>query len=412
MPANALFVRSTPEPSEKDPELRWQLGTIEPLARKEIVLVIKPTGPGEVRNCARVQFEHGECVTTRIGERAAPVTAPIPVPTPTPMPTQAPAPMPMSRPTDEGKAELRLRLTGPPQSIVEVGPPIDFRTEVTNTGTATAKSVVLTNQFPAALEYSTSTPSVTGDKMGLVTWNLGDIPPGQSRRVVCTVIPKIAGAYTNRAEARDAAGHSGETSSSIVVGEPKLNVAVTGPKTRLVNRPATYQITVSNPGTMPVTNINVSSEVTEGMTLIEATKGGFVSKSQTRFHEALQRNVTYQEVRWPLGTLAAGEKRTLQMVLQTANEGKLDFRVAATADRNLESSSKVLTVFEEMTGLTLEIDKSADPIEVGGKLTYKLRVINQGDGAANKVSLTVLVPEQMAILTDKLDPTAAWKARK
>ena len=100
------------------------------------------------------------------------------------------------------------------------------------------------------------------------------------------------------------------------------------------------------------------------------------------------------------------------MVLQTANPGDLDHRVSATADRNLEQRSDFQTKFEDSTGLTLEIEKNADPIEVGGTMTYKVRVINQGGGAANNIGLTVFVPEEMAILKDKLDSKATIEGQK
>ncbi|HJT79279.1 MAG TPA: hypothetical protein VJ739_18935, partial [Gemmataceae bacterium] len=81
LPANARFVRATPEPFARAPELLWKFGTLGPCARREIILVLTPTGPGEVRNCARVQFEHGECVSTRVGS-AAPPAEPSPAPRP------------------------------------------------------------------------------------------------------------------------------------------------------------------------------------------------------------------------------------------------------------------------------------------------------------------------------------------
>jgi len=56
--------------------------------------------------------------------------------------------------------------------------------------------------------------------------------------------------------------------------------------------------------------------------------------------------------------------------------------------------------------MTLEITKSADPIEVGGELTYTIHAINQGDGAANNVGVTLLVPEEMAIVKEKLESGA------
>jgi uncharacterized repeat protein (TIGR01451 family) len=388
VPANIRFVRATPEPTEKEPELRWLFGTLEPGARKEIVLVVKPTGPGDVRNCARVQFEHGQCVTTRIGN------------------SPAPAPVPTPRPAADGQAELKLRMVGPAQPTVELGPIVDFETEVTNVGTAPVKGVVLTNKLPAELAFSNSDPAVAGDQMGVVTWNLGDLAPGQARRVRCTVIPKAVGSFTVRAEARDAAGRSGEASRAVAVGEPKLTVVATGPKVRLVNRPATYNITVSNPGTMPVTNVAVTTEVTEGMTLQTATGGAIISNKRTRLDKRLDHDVTYQEVRWSLGTLAPGDRRALQMILQTANEGTLDHRVTATADRNLEQHAEVRTLFEKVTGMHLEIVKTADPISVGEEATYTFHAINQGDGAAPNVALTVLVPGEMEVLKDKLEPTA------
>src|SRR5207249_9197225 len=66
LPGNARFLRANPEPAVREPELLWRLGTLEGGVKREIVLVLAPTASGEVKNCARVQFEHGECVTTKI----------------------------------------------------------------------------------------------------------------------------------------------------------------------------------------------------------------------------------------------------------------------------------------------------------------------------------------------------------
>ena len=178
---------------------------------------------------------------------------------------------------------------------------IDFETEVTNAGTAPAKAVVLTNKLPAELQFSNSDPSVTGDQMGVVTWNLGDMAPGQTRRVRCTVIPKSVGKFTMQAEARAAVGVNGKASRAVAVGEPKLSLVATGPKSRLVNRPATYLITVSNPGTMALTNVVVTTEITEGMALQSATGGALISNRRTRVDKRLDREVSYQDLRWSLG---------------------------------------------------------------------------------------------------------------
>src|SRR5262249_8937087 len=96
VPANARFVRATPEPTFREPELVWRLGTLAPCASREIVLVLRPTG-GDVTNCARVQFEHGQCVTTRIA-----------------------------------RPQLGIRKTGPREALLYDA--LAFRIEVVNTG--------------------------------------------------------------------------------------------------------------------------------------------------------------------------------------------------------------------------------------------------------------------------------------
>src|SRR5262245_38683934 len=66
LPANARFVRASPEPHALKPELQWNLGTLPAGCRREITLILVPVGDGDVTSCARVQFEHGQCVTTRL----------------------------------------------------------------------------------------------------------------------------------------------------------------------------------------------------------------------------------------------------------------------------------------------------------------------------------------------------------
>ena len=66
VPANAKFIRANPAPTQQTPELVWRLGTVQPGVCREILLVLQPTGEGDVRNCARLQYEHGQCVVTRV----------------------------------------------------------------------------------------------------------------------------------------------------------------------------------------------------------------------------------------------------------------------------------------------------------------------------------------------------------
>ncbi|MGF1582027.1 MAG: hypothetical protein ACFCD0_22095 [Gemmataceae bacterium] len=75
LPNNATYVTATPKPTLIGPELVWQFGTLQGCCSKSIRLVLRPTGSGPVQNCARVSFEHGQCVTTQVAKRFAPSAA-------------------------------------------------------------------------------------------------------------------------------------------------------------------------------------------------------------------------------------------------------------------------------------------------------------------------------------------------
>src|SRR5262249_37635628 len=154
----------------------------------------------DIRNCARVQFEHGQCVLTRIGRPA-----------------------------------LRLRKTGPAQALLYDA--VTFRLEVTNTGAADATDVVLTDTLPEGLLFLTSKPSTSGTNP--LTWKLGTLRPGQSRQVEYQVSAMKTGSFDNRAVAEAAGGLRQEAAHTVRVGEVKLAVSKAGPRRRLVNRPAT-----------------------------------------------------------------------------------------------------------------------------------------------------------------------------
>src|SRR5262249_55196008 len=145
LPANAEFVRATPAPAQAAPELIWRLGTLPPCGCREIVLVLRPTGAGDVRNCARVQFEHGERVTTRVLP-PPPSVAPAPMPPPPPPDRPAPAPSP-----------LVVRKTAPERVLLYDAVP--FVVEITNTGSVPLTDVELTDILPAGLEFLGEKPT-------------------------------------------------------------------------------------------------------------------------------------------------------------------------------------------------------------------------------------------------------------
>jgi uncharacterized repeat protein (TIGR01451 family) len=340
LPANARFVRATPEPAAIEPELQWSIGTLEPGGCRQIVLVLAPTGPGDVKNCARVQFEHGECVSTHIDS--------------------APA-----------SCALALSKRGPAEALLYDS--LTYRLVVTNTGSAPAVRVSLTDTLPEGLEPT--------DGKNPLNWDLGTLPPGQSRTVEYQVIAKKPGRWTNQAVVTAGSARQ-EAGSTVVVGEPKLDLAMSGPERRHLNRPATYVITVRNAGTAAATNVMVSATLPERTTFVSASEGGQLSAGQ---------------VQWALGSLAPGGRKAIQLVLRASAAGEAVSRAAGRADRGLKAAAEARTLFEGATGLTVDVDDQDDPVEVGGRTKYTIAVLNQGTVPATRVVVTAFVPEQMEV---------------
>jgi uncharacterized repeat protein (TIGR01451 family) len=348
LPANARLVRADPEPTAREPELLWRLGTLEGGACREIVLVLAPTGAGEITNCARVQFEHGQCVRTQI-----------------------------TRPG------LSLRKLGPTQAVLYDS--LTYQLIVTNTGAAEVTGVMLTDTLPAGLEHASG--------KNLLSWDIGTLGPGQSRRVEYQVIAKKADRLCNQAVATAAGGLKEEVSHCVTVTEPRLELVKRGPERRFLNRPAVYQITVSNPGTAPAAGVVITDILPPQTAVDSASEGAQLSADQ---------------VRWLIGTLPPGGRRTVQLALRAQAVGEVRNRASATAARGLAAQAEAVTIFEGATGLTVDIDDRDDPVLVGKDTSYLITVVNQGPVPATKVQVVATAPEQMAV-TEVKGPSNATR---
>jgi uncharacterized repeat protein (TIGR01451 family) len=243
--------------------------------------------------------------------------------------------------------------------------------------------VVLTDTLPAGLEHSSG--------RNALSWELGALAPGQSRQVEYQVIAKKADRLCNQAVVSADGGLREEFSHCVTVTEPRLELIKKGPERRFMNKPAVYQIMVTNPGTAPATGVTITDLLPPKTTVVDAGPGAQVSEGQ---------------VQWSIGTLPPGQSRSVQLSLRAQEAGELRNRASATAARGLAAQAEAATVFEGATGLTVDIEDRMDPVPVSQDTSYRITVINQGQAPATNVQITATVPEQMAV-TDVKGPTNA-----
>lgn len=362
---SARFVRASPEPTETAPVLVWKLGTLGGCSKRELVLTVAPTGEGEISCCARVQFEHGQCVRTKIGQAS---TGPPRTTTPPPPP-----------PPSKEEAKLRVRKSGPKEA-----PRYDilqYQIEIQNIGNATARRVILRDVLPAGFRAMNAKPAEKSQSP--LTWELGDLAPGRSHLVEYQVVAMEPGTFTNQASVEAQNVTPQQISHSIRIGEPKLAIRLLGPKTRGVGRPATYHLDVTNTGDIPATNVQLSDELKPDIEFVSANSGGRLEGSF---------------VRWNLGTLAPRSRRTVAVQVKARRAGTFRNVVTANADRGLVEQAFLETKFDQNATLTVELDPAQNPLEVNQQGQIRITVFNAGKVQENDVDVLITLPEGLKFL--------------
>src|SRR5260370_26255580 len=163
----------------------------------------------------------------------------------------------------------------------------------------------------------------------------------------------------------------------------KLDLTMAGPPRRYLNIPAASQLRVSNPGTRPLTNVVISDRLPAQTTFVSANSGG---------------ELIGGHVQWMIGTLPPAESRTVEVRLRALAPGRICNQAVVTADRGLTKQAEACTDFTGASALSLEVEDTRDPVEVGKQTSYDITVRNPGSNPVTRVQIVATVPEQMTVM--------------
>jgi uncharacterized repeat protein (TIGR01451 family) len=344
IPEGLQYVRSEPPATIDNDQLTWTFSALPPGQAHTAQVVFRATRTGPVTNCANVTGADGlkadNCVTTQ-------VTAP----------------------------QLRVTKTGPLTGVV--GMPVTYQIAVTNPGTGPATNVLLRDQFDAGLEHES--------RANPVELPVGTLAPGETKTVTLNLIPRTVGALTNRVSALADGNLTARAEHTVTVQRAQLAIKKTGPAARYVDRPAVWDIRVTNPGETALANVVVRDQLPPELGFQSATQGG----QQTSDGQVL----------WNLGTLGPREEKLVQLTTRCLKIAPRALNVAiATADPGLQVQDEAAVEIRGLPAFRLEVVDVDDPIEVGGKTAYKIDVTNQGSLPGNQVEIRALVPRQMKVI--------------
>lgn len=152
--------------------------------------------------------------------------------------------------------------------------------------------------------------------------------------------------------------------------KPGLEVACSSPKELLPGRPMRVCLTVRNPGDGAESDVVVRLPVPAGATVTGLTADG-----------AAQDGV----IQWRVPALEAGASRELCATFGGERLGTFDWKATAKGAKTAEVSTECSTFIRGVPAILLEIVDLEDPIEVGGSVTYVIKVLNQGTLADTNV---------------------------
>jgi uncharacterized repeat protein (TIGR01451 family) len=342
VPRGARLIDTTPKARRGvGGELLWTLGTIPPGQESFVEMQILPVAEGEIGSVATVHF--GADASAR---------------------------------TIATRPQLVLETSLPEKALI--GDQVVLSIVVSNQGTGVATGVMLEERIPPGLAHP------AGKEL---EYAVGDLKPGESRKLELPLVADQPGRAANLLVARGEGNLRVEDKRTVEVLAPKLDVALEGPKRRFLERQATYQLLVHNPGTASARKVELAAYLPEGLKFVSANNAGYYDE-------------TTRTVRWQLEELPAQETGSVELVTMPVEAGQHAIKLRGSAQKGLLVEKEQPVLVEGIAAILFQVADTADPVEVGRETTYEVRVVNQGSKAASNVRLGVLLPAD-------LEPVAA-----
>ena len=336
-PSSIDYVSSTPSGSQDGGRVQWDLGQMDEGESKVIRVRSTPKERGSYSVCSVVRADPLICLPIQVG-----------------------AP------------DIQIVKSGPP--TVEVNETVNWTVTVTNTGDSTARNVVIEDELPEG--FSAGTP---------VRFEVGTLEPGQSRVVEVSARAERTGSFTNRATAVHEGADEVAATAPIRVVESGIDVEITGAERSYALVDESFRVTTRNTGDTALQNTQTVLRLPANIRVSDAG-GGTVAAA------AGDRPAT---ITWNIGNLDTGASRAYDVVMTATRPGTTVKNVTATADRGLRATDRHETEWRAVPGIQTSIVDDVDPIRVGDRVVYTIRVTNQSPLENIETNIRVRFPSEV-----------------
>ncbi|ANH78352.1 outer membrane complex protein OmcB [Candidatus Chlamydia sanziniae] len=271
-----------------------------------------------------------------------------------------------------GQPAICIKQDGPECACLKC--PVCYKIEVVNTGSAVARNVSVENPVPDGYSHA------TGQRV--LSFNLGDMKPGEKKVFTLEFCPQKRGQVTNIATVTYCGGHKCAASVTTVINESCVQVNITGSDWSYVCKPVEYSISVSNPGDLVLTDVMIEDVTPIGASVLEAPGA----------------EICCNKVVWRIKEMCPGETLQFKVVLKAQAPGRFTNQVMVKTNSDCgtcTSCAEATTHWKGLAAIHMCVLDTNDPICVGENTVYRICVTNRGSAEDTNVSLILKFSKEL-----------------
>jgi len=218
-------------------------------------------------------------------------------------------------------SRVGLQREGPRRAFL--GRPTSYTNRVTNSGTTPLSEITIVEQIPEGTQFVEASAGGQYDpSRGIVVWQLGTLPAGQSAEVQITLSTRSRGAQEGTVQVYDRSGPIAQKSVSLTgEGVPSLGVEVSEVSAPIaVGEQIDYHVRLANRGSDAAANASLAIEVPAQFRVVDVA-------GPLRFRQTGNR-LEFEQ----LPELQAGRDVTLKLTLQAVAGGDARLKLEYAAD--------------------------------------------------------------------------------
>jgi len=291
--------------------------------------------------------------------------------------------------TKIGAPELYILKDGPAE--LRRGMPANYSVVVKNNGNAVARDVFIRDAIPAGMKYRNITDGTT------LRWNIGELPPGQSKTFTYTLETPTVGTFINEAfvfmKNKQGAVHKVTHKTRVVA--PDIKLTKKGSSLIFLNKPANYTIVITNDGDGSAKEMVLVDTLPKHLDYITSTPRGVFRPAKDNQLATLT---------WKLGDIPAKKEITIDLQVRANQTGRCTNSAKLRSDSQeppaiqpLEASCD--TNIQGVAAMAINSYDTEDPVEIGKQTIYVIETRNEGTSPCTNVKMTDTLDDEMEFVS-------------